>query len=374
MSWPTFSLLELCNVSTGKRDANHGENGGDYPFYTCAAEPIASPTFSFEGESIIIPGNGANVGLVLFYDGKFEAYQRTYILNSFSNKVLPKYLFLNLKGMWSRHCSNLQFGSATNYIKMDSFEKFKIPLPPLPIQKRIAAVLEKADELRRKREEQIKRLDDLLQATFLDMFGDPVTNPKGWPIGQIKGFADVRIGPFGSLLHVEDYIEGGIPLVNPSHIVDGEIVPDPKLSLTDDKFEELSTYALAEGDVVIGRRGEIGRCAVVKKKRLFCGTGSMFIRIKNSFIPDILQRVISSDQVKQLLLNQSVGVTMKNLNAGIIKDLQVPLFPLSLQRRFLTFSQSLAQQKKEMQDSSRTISSFLNSLMQRAFKGELDLK
>ncbi len=84
MSWQEVPLLSVCNISTGKYDANHGSEHGEYLFYTCADKPIKADTFSFEGESIILPGNGANVGLVLYYDGKFEAYQRTYILNSFS--------------------------------------------------------------------------------------------------------------------------------------------------------------------------------------------------------------------------------------------------------------------------------------------------
>jgi type I restriction enzyme S subunit len=264
-------------------------------------------------------------------------------------------------------------GAAQPNISGKQIEAIPIPLPPLPIPKKIAAVLEKADELRKKRQEQIKRLDDLLQATFLDMFGDPVTNPKGWETAKICDFAEVKIGPFGSLLHVEDYIEDGVPLINPSHIVDGEINPDPKLSLTAKKFEELSAYALLKNDVVIGRRGEIGRCAVVRKEPFFCGTGSMLIRTKNSLLPDILQNILSSSQVREKLTNEAVGVTMKNLNAGIIKNLVVPLPPTNLQKHFLDFSKKVNLRKVEMQFAKNKISEGFNSLMQDAFKGELDL-
>ena len=98
------SLSEIGTVKTGKRDANHGNNGGDYTFFTCADKPILSPTFSFSGEAIILPGNGANVGLVLFYDGKFEAYQRTYILQDF--KCDSRFLFYHLKGYWRNFNAN----------------------------------------------------------------------------------------------------------------------------------------------------------------------------------------------------------------------------------------------------------------------------
>ncbi len=97
MSWPLVKLLEICSVSTGKYDANHLESNGIYRFYTCADKPIKAHTFSFEGDSIILPGSGANVGLVLFYNGKFEAYQRTYILNDFRENVDSRYVYHHLK-------------------------------------------------------------------------------------------------------------------------------------------------------------------------------------------------------------------------------------------------------------------------------------
>ena len=85
----------------------------------------------------------------------------------------------------------------------------------------------------------------------MELFGDPVTNEKGWPIVRLDSVADIRIGPFGSLLHKEDYIEGGHALVNPSHIIDGKIVPDQELTVSDEKYNLLSTYQLEKGDVVL---------------------------------------------------------------------------------------------------------------------------
>ena len=92
------------------------------------------------------------------------------------------------------------------------------------------------------------------------MFGDPVENPLGWKKVALSDVAEIKIGPFGSLLHKEDYIENGHPLVNPSHIIDGSISTDSKLSISDVKYAELNSYHLKVGDVVLGRRGEMGSC------------------------------------------------------------------------------------------------------------------
>ena len=146
---------------------------------------------------------------------------------------------------------------------------------------------------------------ELIPALFLDMFGDPVTNPKGWPLIRLgESESRVQIGPFGSLLHKEDYISGGVPLINPMHIIKGRIEPGTEQTVREEKAAELSAYRLAAGDVVMGRRGEMGRCAIVSplEAGMLCGTGSLFIRpAPTEFSPVFLSAVLSSAQMKQHL-------------------------------------------------------------------------
>ncbi len=86
------------------------------------------------------------------------------------------------------------------------------------------------------------------------MFGDPVCNPKGWEKVSLSDIAELKIGPFGSLLHKEDYCDYQHPVINPSHIIDGKIIVDNNLTVTNDKYEELYAYHLKIGDVILGRR------------------------------------------------------------------------------------------------------------------------
>ena len=117
--------------------------------------------------------------------------------------------------------------------------KYPVPIVDICEQRRIAAVLNKVSGLIAKRREQLDKLDELVKARFVEMFGDPVSNPYNWEKVSLSELADIRIGPFGSLLHKEDYIEGGHPLVNPSHIIDGKIVIDEKLTVSHQKYVEL---------------------------------------------------------------------------------------------------------------------------------------
>ncbi|CQR52696.1 restriction endonuclease subunit S [Paenibacillus riograndensis] len=247
-------------------------------------------------------------------------------------------------------------------------EKMLIPLPPLETQKQIANTLEVAAELLAMRKQQLAELDNLIKSTFYDMFGNPVTNEKGWELKHIGDFSMVKIGPFGSLLHVEDYIEDGFPLVNPSHIVGNKIVPDMNLTLSPEKFNELKGYVMEKGDIVVGRRGEIGRCAVVENEGFLCGTGSMFIRIENDFLPMVLQRIISSDPMRSILEHQSVGVTMKNLNAGTISNLVVPMIPLLLQTQFANIVTKIEEQKALVKKAIDETQYLFDSLMSEYFE------
>ena len=94
-NWVWVRLTNIISLSTGKKDANYGSDKGVYPFFTCASEPIACNDYSFDGESILVPGNGANVGLVIYYNGKFEAYQRTYVIQKSKFNIKFIYFIIN---------------------------------------------------------------------------------------------------------------------------------------------------------------------------------------------------------------------------------------------------------------------------------------
>lgn len=251
----------------------------------------------------------------------------------------------------------------------------RLPLPPLLEQRRIAAILDKADELRRKRRAALAKLDRLTQSIFLDMFGDPATNPKGWSVLSLSDCtAKIQIGPFGSLLHQEDYVEEGIPLINPKHIRQGTIHPEMSETVSTRKFAELKMYHLEAGDLVMGRRGEMGRCAIVDKDDgpLLCGTGSLFIRPDNAHTTSLyLLFLLSSAVLKSRLERLSLGQTLPNLNSKIVEGLRVPLPPLTMQCEFASIvgaARSLIASQAMAADELRSL---FASLQHRAFRGEL---
>lgn len=112
--WEKKSLMEISSVSTGKRDANHASENGAYRFYTCAYDFLFCDTKKFKGECLILPGNGVNVGEVFYYEGEFDAYQRTYVISDI--KISPKFLHYHMQLHWKSLGTKKQYGSATNFI------------------------------------------------------------------------------------------------------------------------------------------------------------------------------------------------------------------------------------------------------------------
>jgi type I restriction enzyme S subunit len=147
--------------------------------------------------------------------------------------------------------------------------------------------------------------------------------PEDWEVSILGDHVAFRTGPFGSSLHKSDYVDGGIPVVNPMQIIKGKIEPTQSMAITEQAARDLAYFRLSVGDVVIGRRGEMGRCAFVTQREQgwLCGTGSMIVRPSTSIDGRFLQRVLSSPTVIAAIENASVGSTMINLNQATLGSL-----------------------------------------------------
>ena len=166
----------------------------------------------------------------------------------------------------------------------------------------------------------------------------PFDIPGSWKWVRFSEImSTMSTGPFGSMLHKTDYIEKGIPLVNPANMVNGKIVPSDKMMISEATRRRLSSYILHAGMIVLGRRGEMGRCAVVTEKEdgWLCGTGSFFMEPSMSLYVYYVVSLFSSPYVKFYLGGESVGTTMSNLNHTILSKMPIPLPPLAEQRRIV---------------------------------------
>ena len=283
-----------------------------------------------------------------------------------SEKIFNKYLYWFLKGN-TMFLNSLGRGATFKEISKAIVSEIEINVPEIEEQHEIVKILEKVNTIIRFRKQELSVLDTLVKARFVEMFGDPVSNPYGYDKVALSDLADIKIGPFGSLLHKEDYIVGGHPLLNPSHIVDGRISPNNKLTISDEKYKELSAYQLKTGDVVMGRRGEMGRCAVVSEEGFLCGTGSILIRTKGEVTADYIQKTISFPSFKKTIEDMAVGQTMPNLNVPIVSSFEIIKPPIEVQDRYYALVEQVNKSKVKVQKALDETQKLFDSLMQQYF-------
>lgn len=248
----------------------------------------------------------------------------------------------------------------------DQFGRLAIPIPPVAEQAAITRFLDWANgrlerTIRAKRKV-IALLKEQKQAIIhraVTRGLDPAVplKPSGIPwIGDIPqhwsaitvGAATtlIQTGPFGSQLHSHEYVRAGTPVINPSHMAGGRLNASSTVTITSEKARELSRHTLLHGDIVIARRGDLGRCAVVTaaEEGWICGTGSLLLRCGSSCVtPAFFQVVFSSRGIADMLSLASIGATMANLNAGMVARQRLPLPPLDEQERIVCFIEKEAQ-------------------------------
>lgn len=263
-------------------------------------------------------------------------------------------------------------------LPIDQFLDLKIPLPPLAEQKRIAAILDKADAIRRKRQQAIQLADDFLRAVFLDMFGDPVMN--GWEPVSVERLAlnekgSMRTGPFGSQLLHSEFTDEGIAVLGIDNAVLNEFRWAKPRHISKEKYQELKRYTVRPGDILITIMGTCGRTAIVpddcpiaiNTKHLCCISLD-----KERCIPEFLHSYfLMHPASKDYLAKTAKGAVMDGLNMGIIKALPVHLPPIELQKKYSDIHKKIMRNKDVINLTGEGYEELFSSLSQKAFAGEL---
>jgi len=367
-------LTEVCKIQYGfPFDSSKFNNSEGMPLIRIrdisSGETETFTTEEYREEYVVKQGD-----ILIGMDGEFNVAKWSGIdalLNQRVCRLLPfdidaNYLYYFMPKILKEIEAKTPFVTV-KHLSAKQLNSIVVPIPSLERQQFVAKVLCRIDEITEQRKQQLQKLDELVKARFVEMFGDPVSNPYGYEKVALSELADIKIGPFGSLLHKEDYVENGHALVNPSHIVDGGVVPDNKLTVSDEKYSELYPYHLKNGDVVMGRRGEMGRCAVVVSDGYLCGTGSLLIRTKGDVTADYIQKSISFPSFKKSIEDMAVGQTMPNLNVPIVSKFQIIKPPMEVQNDYYKFVEQIDKSKLSVQKSLDKLKLLKKALMQKYF-------
>lgn len=262
-------------------------------------------------------------------------------------------------------------GATQKAITNEKIETLTIPFFPLPVQKRIASILDATDALRAKRRKSIDRLDSLVEATFLEMFGDPVTNPKGWKpltIGDVTSLVT-----YGLTVRPQ-YHSVGIPLISASQIKSGVIDRDaaPRISAID--FDALRPKCKAVvGDVLFSKTGAIGHVAPVASTEPIAIAQNVARLTPRSAVVHSQWFVcyLRSQSIQALAARMAKGNAQKDLQLGDLAAFIVPTPPIALQTRFASIVESIEQQRARLKAHLSELDTLFAALQSRAFNGEL---
>ena len=267
--------------------------------------------------------------------------------------------------------SRLASGSTVKNLNINLVKKVKIPLPSIEEQKRIAEILDRADEIRQKRKRAIALTEQLARSTFLDMFGNPVTNPKGWEVGELQQVCKrVTDGTHQS----PDWVKEGIPFLFVSNIVNGEIDFNVSKYISESSWKSLTENCpIEQNDILYTSVGSYGNAALVETEKKFCFQRHI-AHIKPDVAqvyPEFLLGLMQSDGIKQQADRQVRGVAQKTLNLRELKKFRVIIPPLEEQELYVRVRKSFKKLLKKQKNSFDYENNLFNSLLQRAFKGEL---
>lgn len=374
------TLGDYVHIQTGKLDANAANEGGLYPFFTCSREVLAINHYAYDKECLLVAGNGdLNVK---YYSGKFNAYQRTYIIESKNKMELDtKYLYYFMN-QYLEKLRNLSIGGVIKYIKLQNLTDISIPLPGLDEQRMIVALLDKAQALIDKRKQAITKLDELVQAVFLDMFGDPISNERSWELRQFnKIIQDIESGwsPVCKTTQANRDEWGVLKL---SAITSGSFKASENKAISESTIPKPS-LEVRVNDLLFVRKNTldlVGTCAYVfetPSKLMLPDTIFRFVLREDSNMNKLfLWQLFNYPKYKKQIQKLAGGTagSMPNISKSKLLNFEVIYPDPELQSKFSEIVHKIELQKRKQFHSLQQLESNFQALLQKAFKGELKVK
>lgn len=396
--WQTKKLGDVCDVIGGgtpsKGKAYVAFYSGDIRWATVRdmkSDLISDTEFKITKEAVkasatnVIPkGNvviATRVGL-----GKVCLIEHDTAINQDLRGIVPKdagKLVVPFLFWWLKSVAHLIVregtGATVQGVKLPFIKSLSIPTPPLPEQQRIVAILDEAFEgiatATANAEKNLNNARELFDAHVQRFL---FSTEAGWEEKKLADVVSELITvPFGSMLHKSDYVDDGIPVVNPQNMIGGKIIPLKKTMVSVQTKDRMAKYCLRENDIVIARRGEMGRCGIVDKTHAgwLCGTGSMVMRLKVNANVQYIAQLLQASTVRKRLEGNAIGATMSNLNQAILLSVKFRLPPVHTQQAIIAKLDELSTETKKLeaiyQQKLVALDELKKSILHQAFSGQL---
>jgi type I restriction enzyme S subunit len=366
------SLSDFCTIVQGGRhglSGNHFVPNG-YPAYGAGGINGFLETYEFERPAVVLSSIGARCGKCFYANGRWSSLANTQIIIPDYDKADTKFLWyqLNNESRWHRS------GTGQPFIKPSDVKAHKVFLPPLPEQRRIAAILDQADALRAKRREALAQLDSLTQSIFTEMFGDPIANSRNLPQAKLGESTVFENGDRSSNYPSGDEIkDAGVLFLSTKNIREHRLDLSTTSFITEEKFASLSRGKARKNDLLITLRGTLGSCCIFNGpyETAFINAQMMIIRPKAILCPQYLHALLTSQQFQDLFSRIGQGAAVPQLTATQLGQLSILVPPIDEQMKFVSRILSAEGLKREQEQHLSMIDCLFASLQHRAFRGEL---
>lgn len=389
MSWPMVALGDVADMCLGKM-LDAAKNKGTPFFYLrnpnvrwFKVDTSDLKQMPFEAHELdrygLIPGDvviceGGEAGRAAIWEGQVAdvKFQKAIHRVRVGEKLHNRYLVHRLKHDYdSGHLSDYHTGATIKHLTGQDLARYRIPLPPLPEQRRIAAILDKADALRAKRREAIAKLDQLLQSVFFDMFGDPVTNPKGWPKAALAELFEIARG--GSPRPIDAYITDDPRGIN--WIMIGDTTEGSKyITATRKRIKPEGakrSRLVKPGDFLLTNSMSFGRPYIMKTHGCI-HDGWLVLSPKDSRTEhDFLFSALASPSIYSEFARRAPGATVKNLNIDLVSGVEIIVPPIDLQSSYSRVIARIEAEESKQQVALNASDKLFGAIQSEAFSGNL---
>lgn len=384
MEWKEVTLGKIAIFKTGKLNSNAAISNGEYPFFTCSPETLRINSYAFDQEAILLAGNNAEGNFsIKYYKGKFNAYQRTYVITPIRGKVDIKFLYYALS-LCLKQLKNMSQGTSTKFLTVTILNSFSVKLPSISNQRRIASILSSLDRKIELNNKINADLEEMAQAIFKNWFVDfePFKDgkfvdselgmiPEGWKVGRLDEIADIVGGSTPSKAKPEYYTQKGIAWLTPKDLSNHPAVYTSRgeIDITEEGYNSTSTKLMPKGTILFTSRAPIGYISIAQndictnqgfKSLVPKKAGTCFLYCFLKYVTPVIE-------------NKSTGSTFKEASGSLMKSLQVIMPEQKVFEVFETIVSPLFARIESLEKENSRLSLLRDTLLPRLMSGELEV-